>query len=151
MAETCLRLPLAGSRNSVHAARMRVFARLKDWASRLKRDVVALWLAARDPRVPWHAKAVAAAVAAYALSPIDLIPDFIPVLGLVDDLLIVPLGVLLAIKLVPPAVMEDLRTEAARQRKPRSTAGLIAVLVLWLAALAFAVRLVWPGVPSRLP
>lgn len=151
MAETCLRLPLAGSRNSVHAARMRVFARLKDWASRLKRDVVALWLAARDPRVPWHAKAVAAAVAAYALSPIDLIPDFIPVLGLVDDLLIVPLGVLLAIKLVPPAVMEDLRTEAARQRKTRSTAGLIAVLVLWLAALALAVRLVWPGVPSRLP
>lgn len=151
MAETCLRLPLAGSRNSVHAARMRVFARLKDWASRLKRDVVALWLAARDPRVPWHAKAVAAAVAAYALSPIDLIPDFIPVLGLVDDLLIVPLGVLLAIKLVPPAVMADLRTQAARQRKPRSTAGLIAVLVLWLAALAFAVRLVWPGVPSRLP
>lgn len=151
MAETCLRLPLAGSRNSVHAARMRVFARLKDWASRLKRDVVALWLAARDPRVPWHAKAVAAAVAGYALSPIDLIPDFIPVLGLVDDLLIVPLGVLLAIKLVPPAVMADLRTQAARQRKPRSTAGLIAVLVLWLAALAFAVRLVWPGVPSRLP
>lgn len=151
MAETCLRLPLAGSRNSVHAARMRVFARLKDWASRLKRDVVALWLAARDPRVPWHAKAVAAAVAGYALSPIDLIPDFIPVLGLVDDLLIVPLGVLLAIKLVPPAVMADLRTQAARQRKPRSTAGLIAVLVLWLAALALAVRLVWPGVPSRLP
>lgn len=65
----------------------------KQWARSLKQDVIALWIAARDPRTPWHAKALAAAVAAYALSPIDLIPDFIPVLGYLDDLLIVPLGI----------------------------------------------------------
>ena len=68
--------------------------RVKQWARAIKRDVVALWLAARDPRVPWFAKVLAGAVAAYALSPIDLIPDFIPVLGYLDDLLIVPLGIL---------------------------------------------------------
>ena len=70
--------------------------RLKNWARQLKRDVVALWIAARDPRTPWLAKLVAAAVAGYALSPIDLIPDFIPVLGYLDDLLIVPAGIALA-------------------------------------------------------
>jgi uncharacterized membrane protein YkvA (DUF1232 family) len=74
---------------------------------------VALWIAARDPGVPWHAKAVAASVAAYALSPIDLIPDVVPVLGYLDDLLIVPLGILLAVRLVPPALMAAFRAEAA--------------------------------------
>jgi uncharacterized membrane protein YkvA (DUF1232 family) len=76
--------------------------RLRSWGAASKRDVVALWLAARDPRVPWRAKAVAAAVAAYALSPIDLIPDFVPVLGYLDDLIVLPLGILLAVKLIPP-------------------------------------------------
>jgi uncharacterized membrane protein YkvA (DUF1232 family) len=71
--------------------------RLRRWARSIKRDVVALYSAGRDPRVPWFAKAVAVAVAAYALSPIDLIPDFIPILGQVDDLLILPLGILLAV------------------------------------------------------
>ena len=66
--------------------------RIKQWARAIKRDVIALWIAARDPRVPWYAKALAMAIAAYALSPIDLIPDFIPVLGYLDDLVIVPLG-----------------------------------------------------------
>jgi uncharacterized membrane protein YkvA (DUF1232 family) len=69
-----------------------MLARLRDWAQRVKRDVVALYLATRDPRVPWYAKAVAACVAAYALSPIDLIPDFIPVLGYLDEVIILPLG-----------------------------------------------------------
>jgi len=68
----------------------------KRWARGITRDTVALWLAARDPRVPWYAKAAAGAVAAYALSPVDLIPDFIPVIGYLDDLLIVPLGIMLA-------------------------------------------------------
>ena len=76
----------------------------KQWARSIKRDVVALWIAARDRRVPWYAKAAAGAVAAYALSPIDFIPDFVPVLGYLDDLLIVPLGIMLAIKLVPSRV-----------------------------------------------
>lgn len=117
---------------------------VRDWAKRLKRDVVALWLAARDPRVPWHAKAVAGAVAAYALSPIDLIPDFIPVLGYVDDLLIVPAGIWLAIRLIPAPVMADLRVEAAaRPDRMRSLTGLVVILAIWIV-LALAVALfVW--------
>ena len=79
----------------------------------MKRDVHALFLAARDPRVPWYAKAAAMAVAAYALSPIDLIPDFIPVIGYVDDLVIVPLGIRLAVKLVPADLMHEFRKAAA--------------------------------------
>lgn len=122
--------------------------RLKAWARALKRDVTALWLAPRDQRVPWFAKAVAVAVAAYALSPIDLIPDFVPVLGYLDDLLIVPLGVALAVRLIPPLVMADLRKKAAEQERPVSRTGLALVLLFWLAALAAAVRLFWPGEPG---
>ena len=116
----------------------------KGWARAIKRDVVALWLAARDPRVPWFAKAVAGMVAAYALSPIDLIPDFIPVLGYLDDLLIVPWGIILAVKLIPEPVMADLREKAVALRKPTSRIGLAIVATLWLAAIALAVWLVWP-------
>jgi uncharacterized membrane protein YkvA (DUF1232 family) len=109
-----------------------LLAGVKEWARRLKCDVVALWLGARDPRVPWHAKALAGAVAAYALSPIDLIPDFVPVLGYVDDLLIVPAGIWLAIRLIPAPVMAELRAEAAaRPDRLRSLSGLIAVLASW--------------------
>lgn len=105
---------------------------LKVWARHIKCDVVALWLAARDPRVPATAKVVAGIVAAYALSPIDLIPDFIPILGYLDDVILVPLGIALAVKMIPAAVMHDLRERASSVGKPRSTGGLIAVLVLWL-------------------
>lgn len=122
--------------------------RLRAWARGIKRDVIALWLAARDPRVPWYAKAVAAVVAAYALSPIDLIPDFVPVLGYLDDLLIVPLGILLAVKLIPDQIMVELRAKALEQRKPTSKAGLVGVLLIWLAALALTVWLVWPAYAS---
>ena len=86
----------------------------RQWARRLKRDVHALWLAGRDPRTPWYAKALAVAVAAYALSPLDLIPDFIPVLGWLDDLIIVPLGIVLAVRLIPADVMEEHRRAAER-------------------------------------
>src|SRR6476619_4285538 len=72
-----------------------LFHQLQQWARSLKRDTLALYLAARDPRVPWYAKAVAACVAAYALSPIDLIPDFVPVIGYLDDIILVPLGIAL--------------------------------------------------------
>lgn len=119
--------------------------RLKTWARILKRDVVALWLAARDPRVPWYAKATAAAVAAYALSPVDLIPDFIPILGYLDDLLIVPLGVALAIRLVPAPVMAELRMRALTQTRPSSRAGLVVVVLIWLGAAVVLGALVWPG------
>ena len=119
-------------------------ARLRDWAVALKRDVLALWLAARDPRTPLVAKLLAAAVAAYALSPIDLIPDFIPVLGLLDDLLIVPAGIWLVLRLVPAELMAELREEAAAlARRPGSAAGAVFVLAVWLFAVAMLV--LWFG------
>jgi uncharacterized membrane protein YkvA (DUF1232 family) len=111
-----------------------MLAALKAWAGRLKRDVVALWLAARDPRTPWLAKMLAGLVAAYALSPIDLIPDFIPVLGLLDDLLIVPAGLWLAVRIVPPELMADFRAEAASRERPASRAAAMVIVALWLAA-----------------
>ena len=114
---------------------------LKAWARRLKRDVVALWLAARDPRTPLAAKLVAAAVSAYALSPIDLIPDAIPVLGYLDDLLIVPLGLWLAIRLIPPSLMAEFRETASLQARPVSRMGLAIVIALWLASLLLAAML----------
>lgn len=111
---------------------------LRRWADRAQRDVLALYLAARDPRVPWYAKLIAALVAAYALSPIDLIPDPIPVLGLLDDLIVVPLGIWLAVKLVPPGLMAELRREAEERlkRRPKSWRAAAVVLALWLAAVA---------------
>jgi uncharacterized membrane protein YkvA (DUF1232 family) len=96
----------------------------------------------RDPRTPWYARAVAAAVVAYALSPIDLIPDFVPVLGYVDDLIIVPLGIAFALKLVPPHVMAECREQArAVEDRPISRAGAAFIVVVWLGAalLAFLV------------
>ncbi|AHF83552.1 membrane protein [Rhizobium leguminosarum bv. trifolii WSM1689] len=117
---------------------MQLISKAKNWAKSLKRDIVALWLAARDPRVPWHAKAVAGAVAAYALSPIDLIPDFIPILGYLDDLFIVPLGIMLAIRLVPGEVMNELRMEATRRtERPSGRVGLIFILAVWLICIIF--------------
>ncbi|MBB3950134.1 YkvA family protein [Aureimonas jatrophae] len=110
-------------------------ARARLWAHQVKRDVVALWLAARDARTPWIAKLVAGSVAAYALSPIDLIPDVIPILGLLDDLLIVPFGILIAIRLIPEPLMAEFRAEALRRDgRPRSRAGLVAIVAVWIGA-----------------
>lgn len=89
-----------------------MWRRVKAWAWTVRRDARALRLAAADPRVPWYAKALAVGVAAYALSPIDLIPDFIPVLGYLDDVVIVPVGVLLAVKCIPPELMAEFRARA---------------------------------------
>lgn len=119
----------------------KVAANLRDWARALKRDVVALWLAARDPRVPWYAKLIAGATAAYALSPIDLIPDFIPALGYLDDLLLVPAGIWLAVRLIPPALMAELREQASRRGdKPVSKAAAAAIVLLWIVAAALTWR-----------
>ena len=111
------------------------------WARRIKTDVVALYIAGRDPRTPWHAKTVAIAVAAYALSPIDLIPDFIPVLGYLDDLIIVPLGILLAVRLIPAALMAEFRATATeRGRLPVNWIGATFIVAVWgmgLVALAW--------------
>jgi len=120
---------------------MTAFTSLKTWARNLQRDVVALWIAARDPRVPWYAKALAGAVAAYAFSPIDLIPDFIPVLGYLDDLFIVPAGIWLVIRLIPDALMAEFRAEADRRTdRPRSHIAAISIAAIWIAA---AIGLVW--------
>jgi uncharacterized membrane protein YkvA (DUF1232 family) len=110
-----------------------VFEQVRQWARTLKRDVLALYLAARDPRVPWYAKAVAACVAVYALSPIDLIPDVIPILGYLDDLILVPLGIWVAIRLIPPPLLEEHRQAAmARpQSRPMSWVGAAIILGLW--------------------
>ena len=116
--------------------------RLRDWARRLKREVGALWLAARDPRTPKLAKFVALATAAYALSPIDLIPDFVPVLGLLDDLILVPAGIWLARRLIPPTLLEEFRAAAQVRALPvsRTAAGVvIALWVLCAAAVLWAV------------
>jgi uncharacterized membrane protein YkvA (DUF1232 family) len=119
--------------------------RARQWARVIKRDVVALWIAARDRRVPWYAKVAAGAVAAYALSPIDLIPDFVPVLGYLDDLLIVPLGIMLAIKLVPPRLMAEFRLEAAaREERPVSRAGALVILTIWILGTVLLIWLLWP-------
>jgi uncharacterized membrane protein YkvA (DUF1232 family) len=114
-----------------------VIDRLRRWARAIRRDIHALWLAARDPRTPWYARALAVAIAAYALSPIDLIPDVIPVLGYLDEAILLPLALLAAIRLVPPAVMAECRAraEAAAQR-PVSQAGAAFIVAVWLAAAA---------------
>jgi uncharacterized membrane protein YkvA (DUF1232 family) len=113
--------------------------RLQAWARSLKGDVVALSFAARDPRVPWYAKALALCVAGYALSPIDLIPDFVPVIGYLDDLVVVPLGILAAVKLIPPEIMAEHRAAAARAAEtPVSRAAAGVIVAVWAAALALA-------------
>lgn len=89
-----------------------VLKRMRQWARTIKRDVHAIGFAARDPRVPWFAKVMAAAVVAYALSPIDLIPDFIPVLGYLDDLVIVPAGIMLTVRLIPSDLLSEFRAQA---------------------------------------
>ena len=94
---------------------MRLGARLKDWARAIKRDVVALHIATRDPRVPWYTKAAAVAIAAYAFSPIDLIPDFIPVLGYLDEVILLPIAISLVIKMIPVPLMAEFRDEAQRR------------------------------------
>ena len=109
--------------------------------------MLALWLAARDPRTPWSARIVAGFTAAYALSPVDLIPDFIPVLGLLDDVLIVPAGIWLAVRLIPSALMAQLRASAADAQRPRSVTGLVIVLALW-SAMAWAGWAWWHAGPA---
>ncbi|MCP8882522.1 YkvA family protein [Devosia sp. XJ19-1] len=112
----------------------------KIWARQVKRDVIAVWIAARDARTPFLARALAICVAAYALSPIDLIPDFIPVLGYLDDLLIVPLGIMAVIRLVPRELFAQFRTEAAAvAQKPVSKAGLAVIVLIW----AVCALIVW--------
>jgi uncharacterized membrane protein YkvA (DUF1232 family) len=114
-----------------------LMSRVKSWARALRRDAHAIRLASRDPRVPWTVKLLAIAVAGYALSPIDLIPDFIPVVGYLDDLIIVPLGIWLVIALIPEDVMREYRAiaSAAAQRPVSKTAAII-IVALWISGAA---------------
>jgi uncharacterized membrane protein YkvA (DUF1232 family) len=126
-----------------------MLARLRDWARALRRDVHALYLAARDPRTPWYAKVFALAIAAYALSPIDLIPDFVPVLGYLDEVILLPLAILLAVRLMPAEVMAEHRAAAARaEGRPTSRAGAAFIVALWLIVAAALLWWLWPS-PTR--
>ena len=119
-------------------ATMSISDNLKTWAKRIKRDGVTLWFAGKNPRTPWYAKALGVFVVAYALSPIDLIPDFIPVLGYVDDVLLLPGLIWLTIRLLPPEVLAECRSQAeewmqSKGAKPSSRTGAVLIVVLWLA------------------
>jgi uncharacterized membrane protein YkvA (DUF1232 family) len=113
--------------------------RAKQWARLVKRDTHAIYFAARDPRVPWYAKALAFCVAGYALSPIDLIPDFIPIVGYLDDVIIVPLGIVLIVKLIPPEIMAEHRSLAAAARdRPVSRSAAIVFVITWAVSALIA-------------
>jgi uncharacterized membrane protein YkvA (DUF1232 family) len=120
-----------------------MIARWRQRARGLRRETHALFLAYRDPRVPWYAKLLAACVVAYAFSPIDLIPDFIPVLGTLDDLVLVPLGIALSLKLIPPQVMAECRARAAAaENEPKSWVAAAVIVAIWIGLAALGVVLV---------
>ena len=134
-----------------------LWQRLRDRARALKREVAVVLAAARDPRLPWPVKLLALAVVAYAMSPIDLIPDFIPVLGHVDDLILVPLGIWLVVRLIPPAILAEHRSAAAAAGGPaRSVVGAVVIVGVWVLAAVWLGRLAWnwyqrgPGVSGML-
>ena len=120
---------------------MSIRTRLRDWAREIKKDVVALYIAARDPRVPWYVKLAAAAIAAYALSPIDLIP----VLGYLDEVIILPVAIALVIKMIPAPLLTEFREEAQkRAERPTSRVGALVIVAIWVAALALTLWVFWP-------
>ena len=117
---------------------------LRERAHALRVDAHAVWLAARDPRVPWYAKLLGLLITGYALSPIDLIPDFIPVLGLLDDLVLIPAGIWLMLRLIPEAVFAEHRATAeAASRRPVSRTGAAVIILLWLAIVASLAWSLW--------
>jgi uncharacterized membrane protein YkvA (DUF1232 family) len=121
---------------------MQFLAKLKAHAHHLKAETLALYFAARDPGTPWYAKLLVAAIVAYALSPIDLIPDFVPLIGYLDDLILIPLGIALAIRLIPPAVLADCRARAqacAQNCKPVSRVAGAVIVLLWLVLAALCI------------
>lgn len=118
--------------------------KLKVWAGTIKRDVHAIYLAARDPRVPWYAKALALCVAGYALSPVDLIPDFVPILGYLDDAVLVPLGIVAVVNLIPPNIMAEHRAAASfASERPVSLTAALVIASIWSTSAALAIWLVF--------
>jgi uncharacterized membrane protein YkvA (DUF1232 family) len=122
-----------------------MFEQLKFRARALKKEVHVVYLAAKDPRTPWYAKALVFFVVAYTVSPIDLIPDFIPVLGYLDDLVIVPMGIALAIRMIPPEVLDEARENVKQAQGPERNveiAGMTLIVLLWIGILAIIYRLI---------
>jgi uncharacterized membrane protein YkvA (DUF1232 family) len=126
----------------VSTDKAKILTLLDNWkkqARLLKREAYALYLACRDPRVPWHARILTACVTGYAFSPIDLIPDFIPILGYLDDLILVPLGIAIVLRMIPPIVMTECRTRAEaliKEGKPVSRTAAVVILIIWLLCAA---------------
>ncbi len=121
---------------------------IKSWkieSKKLKSEIYALYLASKHSRTPWHAKVLAALIIGYALSPIDLIPDFIPVVGYLDDLILIPLGIALLIKIIPKDILEECRAEAdLSKRKPKNWVAAIIIVLIWLLAIYLILALIWP-------
>jgi uncharacterized membrane protein YkvA (DUF1232 family) len=123
---------------------------IKSWkikSKQVKSEIYALYLAYKNPRTPWYAKVLAALIIGYALSPIDLIPDFIPVVGYLDDLIIVPLGIALLIKIIPRDILEESRAKAQSDilnKKPKNWVAAIIIVLIWLLAIYLAFSLIWP-------
>jgi uncharacterized membrane protein YkvA (DUF1232 family) len=124
-------------------------AGLRQWARELKRQTLVVYFVARDPRTPWPLRLLALGIAAYALSPIDLIPDFIPLLGYLDDLVIVPLGLLLVLRRVPAEVLDDARQRAAAAAtRPVSRAMAVIIVAVWVASLTALGAWLWRSMPT---
>jgi uncharacterized membrane protein YkvA (DUF1232 family) len=124
---------------------MKFLTKWRQWARQLKIETYALYLAYKDPRVPWYARLFALVVAGYAFSPIDLIPDFIPILGYLDDLVLIPLGVVLVIKLIPSDVLSECRQQAQiamAQNKPTHRTAAVIIVSIWIALAIFTVLLI---------
>ena len=123
---------------------------IKSWKTKskqLKTEIVALYLASQHPGTPWYAKVLAALIIGYALSPIDLIPDFIPVVGYLDDLIIVPAGIALLIKIIPGDILEECRAKAQSDllnRKSKNWVAVVIIVLIWLSAIYLALNLIWP-------
>lgn len=125
-----------------HSENSNLFQKIREKANAFKRDLMSLWFAYRDKRTPWYAKLWAAGVVGYAFSPIDLIPDFIPVLGYLDDAIILPIGIFIAIRLIPRDVLAESRMKAQswfdnNKGKPKNWAAATLILIFWIAILFF--------------
>ena len=131
---------------------MNTFAQWKQRARQLKRDIYAIYLAYQDPRTPWYAKLLAICVVGYAFSPIDLIPDPIPILGYLDDLILLPLGIALVLQLIPPVLMEEYRAKAQiaiDKQKPTNWLAAALIVIVWLVVAAFVGRWLWRVAAAR--
>jgi len=131
---------------------MALLARLREHARQLKAETFALYLAAKDPRTPWYARLLVAGIVAYALSPIDLIPDFVPVFGYLDDLVLIPLGIALAIKLVPNSVLAECRARAQQtvlSGKPVGRVAGVVIIMLWLILAALCILWAYKAINVR--